>query len=142
MIGSHGSSRELPEVLSPEKFKLSVFVRILKNGLGASGKKFGSPEGIQLKKADDYLQSDQLSTILTDCKSLYDALANVETSGLQLTERRSAIEAAGCKVRLSQTNCQARWVNSDRQLADGLTQTDACDHLRKFQTTRILEDHF
>ena len=57
----------------------------------------------------------------------------VETSGLQLTERRSAIEAAGCKVRLAQTNCQARWVNSDRQLADGLTKPDACDHVRKVQ---------
>ena len=95
--------------------------------------KIWSTKGIQLKKADDYLQLDQLSTILADCKSLYDALATVETSGLQLTERLSAIEAAGCKVRLGQTNCQVRWVNSDRQLADGLTKTDVCDHLRKFQ---------
>ena len=39
-----------------------------------------SPEGIVLKKSDDCLLNDHLSTILTDCKSLYDALAKVETA--------------------------------------------------------------
>ena len=92
-----------------------------------------SPNGIQLKQSGDSLYSDHASTILTDCKSLYDALAKIETSGLQLTERRAAIDATGCKVRLGQTNCNVRWVNSDRQLADGLTKPDACDNLRRFQ---------
>ena len=50
-----------------------------------------SPSGFQLKQSDDYLYSDHASTILTDCKSLYDAFAKIETSGLQLNERRSAI---------------------------------------------------
>lgn len=91
------------------------------------------PTGIQLKQSDNYFYSDHASTILTDCKSLYDALAKIETSGLQLTERRPAIEATGSKVRLGQTNCNVRWVNSDRQFADGLTKPDACDDLRRFQ---------
>lgn len=92
-----------------------------------------SPSGIELKKSDDYLQSDHVPTILTDCKSLYDALAKVETSGLLLTGKRSAFEAAGCKVRPGQANCPVRWVNTDRQLADGLTKPEACGNLRKFQ---------
>ena len=32
------------------------------------------------------------SYMLTDCKSLYDALVRVESSGLQLTEKRTAVE--------------------------------------------------
>lgn len=109
-----------------------MIAKILKNGYAPFGSKFVVRK-VSLKKSDDYLVSDHLSTILTDCKSLYDALAKVETSGLQLTEKRSAIEATGCKVRLHQTNCAVRWVNSDSQLADGLTKPDACDNLRKFQ---------
>ena len=115
---------QLPCRRSPSFQRLPGYPRMAPYLFG----KIWSTKGIQLKKADDYLQLDQLSTILADCKSLYDALATVETSGLQLTERLSAIEAAGCKVRLGQTSCQVRWVNSDRQLADGFTKTDVCDH--------------
>ena len=32
------------------------------------------------------------SYLLTDCKSLYDALTRIESSGLQLSEKRTAIE--------------------------------------------------
>ena len=39
-----------------------------------------SPAGVVLKNSDDYLLTDNVATILTDCKSLYDAFAKVETT--------------------------------------------------------------
>ena len=83
-----------------------------------------SYSGLNLKHVDSHLLADTPSTLITDCKSLFDGLAKVEPSGLQLTEQRSALGCHGCKQRLTQTNAEARWVNSDRQLADGLTKSD------------------
>ena len=94
-----------------------------------------SYSGLNLKHIGDVLVQDTPSTLITDCKSLCGALAKVESSGLQLTEQRSALECHGCKQRLTQTNAEVRWVSSDRQLADGLTKSDeqAAEALKETQ---------
>ena len=75
-----------------------------------------SYSGLNVKHVGESLLADSTSTLVTDCKSLFDALANVESSGFQLTEQRSAPECHGCKQRLTQTNAEVRWVNSDSLL--------------------------
>ena len=44
------------------------------------------------REGTDSLLNYAESYLLTDCKSLYDALTRVESSGLQLKEKRTAIE--------------------------------------------------
>ena len=62
-------------------------------------------KGLNLKHIDDELIKDTPSTLITDCKSLFDALAKVESSGFQLTEQRSALECHGCKQRAYSDKC-------------------------------------
>ena len=45
----------------------------------------------------------------------------VETSGLHMEERRTAIELLAVKERLQQAGVCLKWVNGDQELADGLT---------------------
>jgi len=66
---------------------------------------------------------------VSDSKNTYDALSRIETSGLQLEERRTAIELLGIKERLEQAGVQPRWVDSDQELADGLTKPWRFDQL-------------
>jgi len=71
--------------------------------------------------------------LVTDCKSLYDAVERSQSTGLQLSERRTSIEVLACRERLEATKMHVRWVNSDRQLADGLTKASAAWKLQNFQ---------
>ena len=66
------------------------------------------------------------SPLITDAKSLYDAARSV-SSGLRLSEKRTAIEVTIVRERLEALHGHWRWVNSAQQLADGLTKTTARD---------------
>ena len=80
------------------------------------------PIGIDLRRADEAWQALPESTVVTDCKSLYDALEKSESAGLGLTEKRTSIEVQATRQQMQATGLHARWVNSDRQLADVLTK--------------------
>ena len=60
--------------------------------------------------------------MITDAKSLYDALERSESSTRNLTERRTDIEVTAIRQRLEHGVVYTGWVNSDRQMADGLTK--------------------
>ena len=55
-----------------------------------------SESDVSFRKVDDLL-SRRESYLVTDCKSLWDALTRVESSGLQLAEKRTAIEVMSIK---------------------------------------------
>ena len=60
--------------------------------------------------------------LVTDCKSLFDAVNRNQSAGLGLSEKRTAIECLSIKQIISTSNVAVKWVNSDRQLADVLTK--------------------
>ena len=62
--------------------------------------------------------------LVTDAKSLYDSVQKglVNTSGLGLSEKYSALELLSVMERLDRGHTETRWVNSDAQLADALTK--------------------
>ena len=77
---------------------------------------------------EESLQMFGFSPVATDAKSLYDAARSV-SAGLRLSERRTAIEVSIVRERLAALLGEWRWVNSDQQLADGLTKTAARDNM-------------
>ena len=79
------------------------------------------PIGVDLRKTDQVLAMLPTSIMVTDCKSLYDALARSESQGLGLSEKRTAIEVTATRQQMEATGIICKWVNSDRQLADSLT---------------------
>ena len=83
------------------------------------------PKGIDLRQPDTILQLLPEAFAIADCKSLYDALEKNESLGLGLSERRTSIEVSATKQQMQATGIKARWVNSDRQLADVLTKGTA-----------------
>ena len=60
--------------------------------------------------------------MVCDAKNIYDGICKVETSGLHMEEKRTAIELLAIKERLQQANISLKWVNGDQELADGLTK--------------------
>ena len=54
------------------------------------------PNKIDLRQPDNVLRSQE-SCLISDSKNVYDGLEKVETSGLQMEERRTAIELLGIK---------------------------------------------
>ena len=86
--------------------------------------------GVDLRKTDKILTLVPESIIVTDRKSLYDALARSESQGLGLAEKRTAIEVAATRQQMEATGVSCKWVNSDRQLADSLTKP-MCAHAMK-----------
>ena len=63
--------------------------------------------------------------MITDAKSLHDALERSESSTRNLTERRTAIEVTAITQRLEHGIIFTGWVNSDRQMVDGLAKPQA-----------------
>ena len=78
-----------------------------------------------INDVDMILRKQLRSAIITDCKCLYDALERSETAGLNLAEKRTAIEITAIKQRLGHGAIYTGWVNSDRQMADGFTKPAA-----------------
>ena len=63
--------------------------------------------------------------MITDAKSLYDVLERSVFLTRNLTERRTAIEVTAIRQRLEHGFIHTGRVNSDRQMADGLTKPQA-----------------
>ena len=61
---------------------------------------------------------------MADCKSLFDAVTRIESSGLHLTEKRTALEILSLKEGSSGTGAQHLRISGDQNLADGLTKTN------------------
>ena len=78
-----------------------------------------------LSDVESIFEKQDKSLVSTDAKSLYDALERSESSTRNLTERRTAIEATAIRQRLEHGFIYTGWVNSDRQMADGLTKPQA-----------------
>ena len=60
--------------------------------------------------------------VVTDSKNVYDSVNRIESSGLQLEERRLALEVLSIRERTKAAGITLRWVDSDQQLADNLSK--------------------
>ena len=78
-----------------------------------------------LSDAESIFEKQHKSPVVTDAKSLYDALERSESSTWNLIERRTAMEVTAIRQRLEHGFICTGWVNSDRQMADGLTKTQS-----------------
>lgn len=81
-----------------------------------------SPTPVVLSKADDYFRKWE-TCLIVDAKNVFDAVCKIESAGLQLEEKRTAIELLAIKQRLQQARVNLKWVNSDQQLSDSLTKS-------------------
>ena len=102
---------------------------------------------LDLRQADRVLSTLPKAHVITDCKSLYDALEKSESAGLGLQEKRTAIEVTATRDAMRETGITTRWVNSDRQIADVLTKPQVPSHnLQALQTTGrwkiVFDDNF
>ena len=141
-------SEQLCSILDWKSFKLK---RVARSSLSAEVQAFAealdaleflklmlaealSAKPLNLRKdADKHIAEICPSVLVTDCKSLYDAVERSQSTGLNLAERRTSIEVLSCRERLHATSMELKWVNSDRQLADGLTKAAAAWKLTQFQ---------
>ncbi|CAK0823245.1 unnamed protein product [Prorocentrum cordatum] len=64
------------------------------------------------------------SPFITDAKCLYDASRSA-TAGLGIAEKRTAIEVKIVNEQLAEVNARWKWVNTQQQMADGLTKLSA-----------------
>ena len=62
---------------------------------------------------------------------ILDGLAKVETSGLHMEEKRTAIELLGIKERMPEARVLVKWVDGDQELADCLTKPWLTEQLMK-----------
>ena len=69
------------------------------------------------------------SVMVCDSRNLYDALSKIESSGLHLEEKRTAIEVLSIRERTQAAGVTLRWVDSDQQLADGLSKNNEYEQL-------------
>lgn len=72
--------------------------------------------------------------LVTDAKALFDAASNgtIQTSAFSMKEKYTALELLGLVQNMERQGTELRWVNSDAQLADGLTKIQVQDRIRKF----------
>ena len=75
-----------------------------------------------LSDVESNFEKQHKSPVITDAKSLYDALERSESLTRKMTEGRTAIEVTAIRQRLEHGFIHKGWVNSDRQVADGLTK--------------------
>ena len=78
-----------------------------------------------LSDVESTFEKQHKSPVFTSAKSLYVALERSESYTRNLTERRTAIEVTAIRQRLEHGFINAGWVNTDRQMADGLTKPQA-----------------
>ena len=67
---------------------------------------------MDFSKVEELLDHND-SFLLTDRKSLFDALTRVESSGLQLSEKRTAIEVLCIKQRCKRRTFKHKWISGD-----------------------------
>lgn len=85
-------------------------------------------DNLGLQEMEERMQAVP-SVLIMDSKNLYDAMSRIETSGLQLEEKRVAIEILSIRERTQQTGICVKWCDSDQQLADGLSKPFHYDQL-------------
>ena len=85
-------------------------------------------ENIPAQKMDEVLSRTQ-SLLVTDSKNVYDSVIRIESSGLQLEERRLALEVLSIRERVKRAGVDCRWVDGGQQLADGLSKPFTIDSL-------------
>ena len=90
----------------------------------------------------DALLSNQPSAIISDSRNAYDGLKRIESSGLHLEEKRTAIELMGMKERVRGAAIDPHWVDSDQELADGFTKAFSSEQLVKALTMGRRSIHF
>ena len=78
--------------------------------------------------------------MITDAKSLYDALERSDSSTRNLTERRTATEVTAIRQRLEHGFIYSGWVNSDRQVEDGLMKPQAARELLEIMSAGKMEN--
>ena len=76
---------------------------------------------------ESIFEKQHKSPVITDAKSLDDALERSDSSTRNLIERRTAIEVTAIRQRLEHGFIHTGWVNSDRQMADRLTKPQAVE---------------
>ena len=80
-------------------------------------------------KCMDQAMSTIPSVVITDRKNLYDSVVRIESSGLQLEEKRLALEILSLRERVSATGMQYKWVDADQQLGDPLSKPFVYDNM-------------
>ena len=89
---------------------------------------------VQLKgdKRYEMIRTGPESVLVTDCKSLYDAVTGSESSALGLSDKRAAIECMAFKQGITECDAVLRWVHSHAQVADGCTKI-------KYEAQKLLD---
>ena len=80
-----------------------------------------NPRNIPVDMMDEALRGMK-SVIVTDSKNMYDSINRIESCGLQLEEKRLAIEILSFRKRIHAAGISCKWVDSDQQLADNLSK--------------------
>ena len=94
------------------------------------------------KRANIRLSAAHRSPVITDAKSLSDALERSDSSTRNLTERRTAIEVIAIRQRLEHGFICTGWVNSDRQMAEGLTKPQVARKLPEISVCGEMEKSY
>ena len=89
---------------------------------------------VQLKgdKRYEMIRTGPESVLVTDCKSLYDAVTGSESSALGLSDKRASIECMAFKQGTTECDAVLRWVHSHAQVADGCTKI-------KYEAQKLLD---
>ena len=95
-----------------------------------------NPEPIQAEKIDGVMRQVE-SVMVCDSRNLYDALEKIESSGLHLEEKRTAVEVLSIRERTKAAGISIRWCDSDQQLADGLSKNNQYEQLISIFAKRV-----
>ena len=74
---------------------------------------------------NQFFEEQHKSPAITDAKSLCDVLERSESSTRNLIKIPTAMDVTAIRQRLEHGFIFTEWVNSDRQIADGLTKPQA-----------------
>ena len=80
-------------------------------------------------KCMDQALSTIPSVMITDSKNLCDSVVRIESSGLQLEEKRLALEILSIRERVSAAGVIYKWVDADQQLGDPLSKPFVYDNM-------------
>ena len=75
-----------------------------------------------------------IAMLITDARALLDALekGSIASSGYSMKDKYTAIEMQALSQHVQEQGTLLQWVDSDHQLADGLTKIQKQDVLKKF----------
>ena len=78
-----------------------------------------------------------IAVLITDARALFDALdkGSIASSGYSMKDKYTALEMQALSQHVEQQGTLLQWVDSDHQLADGLTKIQKQDVLKKFLTS-------